>query len=926
VKIIKINKSKNIMKKNILSIALSLFVFNILTAQLCFTDPINSLSKGSRANINGVVTADFNGDGLVDIIEINQLGYDISLLKGNGLGGFSEPTLIYDFVSLRPAGIIKADFNKDGTMDLAVNFSNMKQISILLGNRSGKFSAPVNFTLNNYSSNPSIISDDFNNDGNIDILVSIGVIDPQSLSVMLGNGKGGFLKNIPITTEGMGYNSKFIVSNDFNGDNKKDIAIATSGKVFISLGNGLGDFTLFKSFDSGFVNVGQIISEDFNDDKKYDIAVRIADGILIFTNDGYGSFSINKVLSSSAGISSITSVDLNGDGKKDIAMSISTNQGKIGVRYNTGMGNFSDQLYFDANTISDGKISNFIFCDDFNNDGRIDLATDNYHSYSIPNSIKVLLGNIPISFFTNDVTCYGGNDGMAIANVTCINPISYSWNTKPIQNTKTATRLAAGVYSVTVTDASNTKKTEWVTITEPNPITADFTITPTTICSSPCNGIATIKASGGTPPYTFKWDTNAKNQSSETATGLCAGKYTVRITDSKGCVTDKEVVIKESSSFSSEVYLSNIAAIDQLSVSPAFTDYYAYNLPAKITPNPTNLRNFVDPGKKARFKVECVNKKANGKSIVSGICEVRSNSPYITITDASSALNNIGWNNKAWSADEFEIDIKPNTPPGTIAYIDFIVKENGIEYVTSCIPLPITPLNYSLTNEFTIDDDNNPDSKGNDNDKCEPNEIIEFYPWLDNVSALDAEYVRGRFENLDNLSYINIWNNKSGVNTTVFDTTWWNFSFGKPSIINSNSLSTTPEYDFVFNYNNTSTVNNFKLYLVMAGGFKLFPGNALSLVQWTLPYTFNNEALTVNDFLQNKNLKIYPNPTATLLNIQVSHNQIIDKIIITDLTGKQVFQQNHNTTQVNVQKLAKGMYLLQAFSGNKKFTSKFVKE
>ena len=68
-----------------------------------------------------------------------------------------------------------------------------------------------------------------------------------------------------------------------------------------------------------------------------------------------------------------------------------------------------------------------------------------------------------------------------------------------------------------------------------------------------------------------------------------------------------------------------------------------------------------------------------------------------------------------------------------------------------------------------------------------------------------------------------------------------------------------------------------------------------------------------------------------MLNLQFSTATIldkttIDKIIIIDLTGKKVLQQTQSSNQVNVQNLAKGMYILHAFSGREKFTNKFVKE
>lgn len=71
---------------------------------------------------------------------------------------------------------------------------------------------------------------------------------------------------------------------------------------------------------------------------------------------------------------------------------------------------------------------------------------------------------------------------------------------------------------------------------------------------------------------------------------------------------------------------------------------------------------------------------------------------------------------------------------------------------------------------------------------------------------------------------------------------------------------------------------------------------------------------------------IYPNPTKDFLSIQNLSNSEIDKVLVMDISGKIILQQNQITNQVNVQNLAKGMYLLQVFSGDKKWQSKFLKE
>jgi len=83
--------------------------------------------------------------------------------------------------------------------------------------------------------------------------------------------------------------------------------------------------------------------------------------------------------------------------------------------------------------------------------------------------------------------------------------------------------------------------------------------------------------------------------------------------------------------------------------------------------------------------------------------------------------------------------------------------------------------------------------------------------------------------------------------------------------------------------------------------------------------------ITENIYSQSK-LNLYPNPTSSTLTFLNPNNISIDKIIITDLTCKIVIEQTQNNNQVNVEKLSAGMYIIQAFSGEEKFQSKFIKE
>ena len=75
-----------------------------------------------------------------------------------------------------------------------------------------------------------------------------------------------------------------------------------------------------------------------------------------------------------------------------------------------------------------------------------------------------------------------------------------------------------------------------------------------------------------------------------------------------------------------------------------------------------------------------------------------------------------------------------------------------------------------------------------------------------------------------------------------------------------------------------------------------------------------------------QDLKLYPNPVTSLLHIQTPNTINIDNVIISDLTGKKVLEQAQNTSQVDVAHLAKGVYIIEVFSGKEKFSSKFMKE
>ena len=145
-------------------------------------------------------------------------------------------------------------------------------------------------------------------------------------------------------------------------------------------------------------------------------------------------------------------------------------------------------------------------------------------------------------------TCFNGTNGSATATPNGVAPYTYSWNTTSVQNGQTATNLSPGNYMVTVTDNGNCVSTATVSLTNPPQITTVMNSTNVT-CNGANNGQATVTPNGGTPPYTYSWNTTSV-QNGQTATNLSPGNYMVTVTSANNCQVTNTVTITEPSPIS----------------------------------------------------------------------------------------------------------------------------------------------------------------------------------------------------------------------------------------------------------------------------------------------------------------------------------------------------------------------------------------
>ncbi|MBI5541212.1 MAG: PKD domain-containing protein, partial [Bacteroidia bacterium] len=155
-------------------------------------------------------------------------------------------------------------------------------------------------------------------------------------------------------------------------------------------------------------------------------------------------------------------------------------------------------------------------------------------------SINNLLGPAATISSSTNVSCFGQCDGVAVVNGTGgTSPYTYLWDNA--QSSQTGTSLCNGVHSVTVTDAHNCQASANVTITQPLALILNTTFV-APMCNNSCNGTATTLVAGGTIPYSYNW---TNNDHFATADSLCAGSYTIIVTDANLCTTSNTINVTQ---------------------------------------------------------------------------------------------------------------------------------------------------------------------------------------------------------------------------------------------------------------------------------------------------------------------------------------------------------------------------------------------
>jgi hypothetical protein len=340
--------------------------------------------------------ADVNGDGKADILVSNPYGGDVSVLLSNGDGTVKTPNVAYATGGYPYSPVLVADFNGDGLPDILAA-DDYYNYAYLQGYGDGTFRAALDYygpVNESWIYNYSIATADFNGDGIPDFVVAAD--EQAGITIFLSRGDGS-LK--PGVTYGTSTTMLNVAVADFNQDGKPDIVAVDydADTLQIFTGKGDGTFTVGSTYSTGGDYPWQVVTGDFNHDGYPDVAVAnyysYTVGVLL--NDGAGNLGTAATYTSDWYGAGLAAGDVNGDGYTDLLTTLGYddyNYVAVLLANSDNSGTFQAPSYvYLQNGSSYYYGVKYITLADFNGDGKLDFAAS--VDYDGIDGLAVVLGN-----------------------------------------------------------------------------------------------------------------------------------------------------------------------------------------------------------------------------------------------------------------------------------------------------------------------------------------------------------------------------------------------------------------------------------------------------------------------------------------------------------------------------------------------------
>ncbi len=340
------------------------------------------------------LTADFNEDGMLDVVTADRSGRTVTVLLGDttALGRLIRDSSYA--VHPEPFGLAVADFNEDGILDIASANNDSDDVAILLGGGAAGVGDGTFGPASHYSSGRgaySIAVGDYDGDDILDLAVAND--EEDSLAILLGNGAGGvgdgsFALSHKYPT---GERPQSVIAAHLSGDEILDLVVvnAHTDNALVFLGNGSG-------------------------------------------GEGDGTFQAPVSYGVGDGPHSVLAIDVNGDGILDLA-SPGWNSDNMAVLIGNGAGGVGDGTFQTAVFHSVGDEPRRVISGDWNGDEAVDLAASEYDG----RSFSILFGDgegsfAPVVRFEAGGQCWsiesGHFNGDPYLDILTVNPAMHGGN------------------------------------------------------------------------------------------------------------------------------------------------------------------------------------------------------------------------------------------------------------------------------------------------------------------------------------------------------------------------------------------------------------------------------------------------------------------------------------------------------------------